>query len=80
MTAYFNACADALGLPRQPQVSRGEARQVMTPLMFSYASQSRIVDNSRMLAGLGVRLRYETLEDGLPASLNAANSLAEKYS
>lgn len=70
MTSYFNACADALGLPRQPQVTLDEARQVMSPLMFSYISQSRIIDNSRMLDRLNVKLRYPTLSEGLAASVH----------
>lgn len=69
MTTYFNACADALGYPRQPQVTLEEARRVMSPLMFSYVSQSRIIDNSRMLKRLGVKLRYATLAEGLAASV-----------
>jgi nucleoside-diphosphate-sugar epimerase len=69
MTSYFNACADALGLPRQPQVTLAEARQVMSPLMFSYVSQSRIVANHRMLHRLGIQLRYENVSDGLAASV-----------
>lgn len=69
MTSYFNACADALGLPRQPQVTLAEARQVMSPLMFSYVSQSRIVDNHRMLNRLDIQLRYRNLADGLAASV-----------
>jgi nucleoside-diphosphate-sugar epimerase len=69
MTSYFNACADALGLPRQPQVTMGEARQVMSPLMFSYVSQTRIVDNHRMLDRLDVKLRYAALSEGLAASV-----------
>ena len=67
MTAYFNVVADALGLPRPPQVTMEEARRLMSPLMFSYASESRIVDNSRMLEKLGVKLRYPTLAEGLKA-------------
>jgi nucleoside-diphosphate-sugar epimerase len=69
MTSYFNACADALGYPRQPLVTREEARQVMSPLMFSYVSQSRIIDNSRMLKRLGIRLSYDNLAEGLAASV-----------
>ncbi|MFZ2950323.1 MAG: NAD-dependent epimerase/dehydratase family protein [Desulfuromonadaceae bacterium] len=72
MTSYFNACADALGLPRQRQVTRDEARQVMSPLMFSYVSQSRVVDNRRMIDRLGVKLRYTSLAEGLAASLPPA--------
>ncbi|KAB0671414.1 SDR family oxidoreductase [Oryzomonas sagensis] len=72
MTSYFNAAADALGMPRQPQVTLDEARQAMSPLMFSYVSESRVVDNSRMLEKLGVRLRYPTMAQGLAASVEAA--------
>lgn len=69
MTSYFNACADALEFPRQPQVTLDEARLVMSPLMFSYVSQTRIVDNHRMIDRLKVQLRYATLSEGLAASL-----------
>ncbi|MDD2899516.1 MAG: NAD-dependent epimerase/dehydratase family protein [Desulfuromonadaceae bacterium] len=69
MTSYFNACADTLGLPRQPQVSFSEASMAMSPLMFSYVCQSRVVDNRRMLDRLNVKLRYETLSEGLAASV-----------
>ena len=69
MTTYFNACADALGYPRQPQVTMEEARQVMSPLMFSYVNESRTIDNSRMLERLGVRLRYPTIAEGLAVSV-----------
>ncbi|KAA0891270.1 SDR family oxidoreductase [Oryzomonas rubra] len=72
MTSYFNAAADALGMPRQPQVTLDEARQVMSPLMFSYVSESRVVDNSLLLKKLGVRLRYPTMDQGLVASVEAA--------
>jgi nucleoside-diphosphate-sugar epimerase len=69
MTAYFNACAEALGLPRQPQVTMDEARRVMSPLMFSYVTESRIVDNSRMLERLNIVLRYPDMQEGLSASV-----------
>lgn len=69
MTTYFDACADALGYPRQPQVTMDNARKVMSPLMLSYVSQSRIVDNSRMLEHLGVKLRYPNMLDGVAASV-----------
>ncbi len=69
MTSYFNACADALGLPRQPQVALDEARRVMSPLMLSYVSQTRIVDNRKMLERLKVKLRYESLTEGLAAAV-----------
>ena len=71
MTSYFNACADALGLPRQPQVSMSEASLVMSPLMFSYVSQSRIIDNRRMLKLLKIKLRYSNMYEGLAVSVRS---------
>jgi len=65
MTEYFNAAADALGLPRPRQVTMEEARQIMTPLMISYFSESRVVDNSKMLRELGITLLHPDLESGL---------------
>ena len=73
MTSYFNACADALAMPRQPQVTLNEARLTMSPLMFSYVSQSQIVDNSRMQGRLKVKLRYTTMYEGLAASVPRSN-------
>jgi len=78
MTSYFNACADALGLPRQPQVALEEARRDMSPLMFSYVSQSQIVDNHRMLERLTIQLRYPDMMAGIAASVKMpANSVKE---
>jgi nucleoside-diphosphate-sugar epimerase len=69
MTHYFNMAADLLGHPRPRQVSLEEARQVMSPLMLSYMSESRRLDSSRMLARLGITLRYPDLDSGLRACL-----------
>ena len=67
MTSYFNACADLLGYPRQPQVTLEEARRVMSPLMLSYVSESRIVDSRALFERLGITLRYPAMSAGLPA-------------
>lgn len=67
MTDYFNAAADVLGLPRPRQVSWEEARQLMSPLMLSYVSESRRMDNRKMLEKLGITLRYPTLAEGIRA-------------
>jgi nucleoside-diphosphate-sugar epimerase len=69
MTDYFNAVADAAGLPRPRQVTMAEAHQVMSPLMLSYVSESRQMDNRKMLEKLGIRLLYPDLASGLKASL-----------
>jgi nucleoside-diphosphate-sugar epimerase len=65
MTQYFNAAADLLGLPRPPQVTMAEARQVMAPMMLSYLTETRRMNNLRMLERLGVTLQYPDLECGL---------------
>ena len=65
MTGYFNAAADRLGLPRPAQVSWEEARQVMSPLMITYFTESRVLDNRRMLEELGIQLRFPNLEAGM---------------
>ncbi len=70
MTSYFNACADLLGFPRQPQVTLSEARQTMTPLMLSYVTETKVIDASRMVERLGVNLRYPTLAAGLPGCID----------
>ncbi|HEY6839278.1 MAG TPA: hypothetical protein VI389_11080 [Geobacteraceae bacterium] len=70
MTAYFNAAADLLGLPRPPQVDREEAQRVMTPLMLSYIQETRRLDNSRMLARLGIKLLYPDLDAGIASCRN----------
>jgi len=69
MTGYFNAITDQLGLERLPQVPLVEARRAMTPLMFGYMTESRRIDNTKMLTKLGVQLKYPTLTEGLKASL-----------
>lgn len=70
MTDYFNAITDHLGLQRLPQVPLSDARSVMNPLMLSYMTESRLIDNSRMLAKLGIQLKYPTLMRGVENSLN----------
>ncbi len=67
MTDYFNAVADAQGLPRPPQISLAEARKVLSPGMLSYLNESRRMDNRRMREDLGVTLLYPSLEQGLKA-------------
>jgi nucleoside-diphosphate-sugar epimerase len=65
MTDYFNRVADAFGLPRPPAVSLAQAREHMTPAMYSFWRESRRLDNHRMLEMLGIELMYPTLEAGL---------------
>jgi nucleoside-diphosphate-sugar epimerase len=74
LTSYFNLCADHLGYPRQPQVSLADARLAMSPLMFSYATESRVVDSSKMRRTLGIVLRYPDMTSGVPAACQEFHS------
>lgn len=67
MTDYFNAVADAFNLPRPAQVDRNEAKLRMPPLLYSYFSESRRIDNQRMRERLQVTLQYPDLRSGLAA-------------
>ncbi len=65
MTQYFNAVADALGLPRPPSLPMTEARRQLSPAMLSYLTESRRMDNRKLLREFGISLRYPDLESGL---------------
>lgn len=67
MTDYFNAIADAFALPRPPQVTKEEAPERMPPLLLSYFSESRRIDNLRMRERLGLTPLYPDLASGLAA-------------
>ncbi len=67
MTQYFNAVADTLGLPRPPSLPMSEARKRLSPAMLSYLTESRRMDNRKLLREFGIRLRYPNLESGLKA-------------
>jgi len=67
MGEFFDLVADRSGLARPPRVSREEAARLLAPELFSFMSESRRLSNRRMKAELGVRLRYPTVRDGVPA-------------
>jgi nucleoside-diphosphate-sugar epimerase len=65
MADYFDAVADALQLPRAPRLPRAALREVVSPVLMSYMSESRRLDNTRMRRELGVRLRYPDVQHAL---------------
>lgn len=65
MTQYFNAISDLLYLPRLPQIDMEKAKQVMNPMMLSYLTETRRMDNHKMMEQLGVTLMYPDLDSGL---------------
>lgn len=65
MTEYFNRVADAVGLPRPPQISLDEAHSALSEGMLSYARESRRIDNRRLLEVLAIELEYPDLDSTL---------------
>ena len=75
MTAYFNAVADATGLPRPPAIGLDEADGRLSAGMLSYLRESRRIDNRRMREVLGVTPEYPDLLSGLQAIIEGRDDL-----
>ena len=65
MGDYFDFAADLCSLPRPPRITREEARQTLRPMLMSFMSESRRLDNQRLKGELRLRLRYPTVAEGL---------------
>ena len=65
MGDYFDQAADLYGLARPPRVPRSAAMALLSPMLLSFMSESRRMDNTRLKIELGLRLRYPTTAQGL---------------
>ncbi len=65
MGDYFDLVADLHGLPRPPRITRDEARTALSPMLLSFMSESRRLDNRRLKQELRLKLRYPTVREGL---------------
>jgi nucleoside-diphosphate-sugar epimerase len=65
MGEYFDAVAAALALPRPPRLSRVLLQREVTPMLYSFMSESRRIENTRMKRELRMKLRYATPQDFL---------------
>ena len=63
---WFDLVAGRCGLPRPPRIARIDAAGLIPAAQLSFMSESRRLVNRRMKDGLGVRLRYPTVADGVP--------------
>jgi hypothetical protein len=50
--------ADAFGLARPPRLARAELEKAVSPLLLSFMSESRRLENRRISTELRARLRY----------------------
>jgi nucleoside-diphosphate-sugar epimerase len=70
MAQYFDEVADATGLPRPPRLPRAQLKAAVSPMMYSFMTESRQLANRRMKRELRVPLLYPTVASAL-ATLSA---------
>ena len=57
--------ADAFDLPRPSRLPRVEIERAVSPMMWSFMSESRRLTNERMKRELKMKLRYPTVANTL---------------
>lgn len=67
MGGYFDLAADLCGLPRPPRISRSQAHERLSPMLLSFMSESRRLDNRRLHRELRLQLRHPHVRTGLLA-------------
>ena len=67
MGEYFDAVARAYGLPPPPRLPREQLRAAVSPMLWSFMSESRRLENRRLRRELRVRLRWPTVDAFLRA-------------
>ena len=65
MGEWFDLLADVFSLPRAPRLPREEVRHAVPAMQWSFMSESRRLDNTRMKQELRLRLRYPTVASGI---------------
>ncbi len=78
MAEYFDAVADAFALARPPRLARADLALAVSPMLLSFMSESRRMQNRRIKHELGVRLRYPLVGPALAALAAAARATALK--
>ncbi len=65
MGEYFDLVADRCGLPRPPRLPRAQLRAAVSPMMYSFMSESRRIIGERVGSELRLRLAWPTVADTL---------------
>lgn len=65
MGDYFDLAADLYQLSRPPRVARSSAKEQLPLMLLSFMSESRRMNNHRMKKELRLKLRFETVAQGL---------------
>jgi nucleoside-diphosphate-sugar epimerase len=61
MGDYFDAVADAFNRPRPPRLPRAQVQAAVSPVLWSFMSESRRLTNARMKRELKLELAYPTV-------------------
>jgi nucleoside-diphosphate-sugar epimerase len=69
MTDYFNKVADALKLPRPPEIDENASKDQLSPEMRSYLAESKRLNIQKARSQLGFNPLYPDLKSGLLACL-----------
>jgi nucleoside-diphosphate-sugar epimerase len=72
MGEYFDTVADAMHLPRPPRLPRVELEKKVSPMMLSFMSESRRLNNLRMKTELGIQLHFPTVTNALASKTKEA--------
>ncbi len=70
MGDYFDLAADLYRLPHPPRVTRSTAQRELPPMLLSFMSESRRLDNTRLKRELRVQLCYPTVAEGLKEKIS----------
>lgn len=65
MAEYFDLVADAFGLPHPPRLPRAALKAAVSPVMYSFMTESRRLANRRIKDELHVTLQYPTVATAL---------------
>ena len=60
MGDYFDQVATAVGLQKPPRLPRALLMREVSPMLYSFMSESRRIDNTRLKRELGLRFKYPT--------------------
>jgi nucleoside-diphosphate-sugar epimerase len=65
MADWLDLVAVRHALPKPPRLPRAQVKARLPAELYSFMSESRRLDNSRLKRDLGIRLRYPTVYEGL---------------
>ena len=69
-TAFLKRVSEIAGLPPPVTIGREEAKATMSAQRWSFLSESRRLDGSRIQRELGFELRYAEVDEGIRAGLD----------